>query len=547
MNAGEAVVECLRVEGVRHVFGLIGSSHLEIVDAISKAEGIEFVGVRHEQSAAFMADVYARATDGLGVCLTSSGPGVSNTITGIALAKRAYSPVVALAGATRTDYEQWNAKQEVDQISLFKPIVKAALKVNRSDRTADILRHAFRIAMSGQRGPVHVDIPRDLLKEKGDFTFLAPYRYRSESRMMPSDTDIGKALDLLDRAERPLILAGGGVKWSKATQQLIALAEHFNIPVVTSDGHRDVMPNDHPLFFGQLGPRGSSVARDLGLKADLVLALGTRLAFTTTLFSNAYIGKEAAIIQSDIEASEVGRVLPIDLGLVGDAGEIARALVREGRKRQAGKQLQDWRAFAETRRTEWTNARNNPADHAGPIRTAQAFAQIRKAAPRDMLVTIDAGHWGAVATDAFDHYECPTLFTPLDYASLGFSFPAAIGLKCARPDAPVLSINGDGGFAMNMQEIETAVRMKLNPVVVVFNNFAWGTEKAHQRDGFGGNYVGVNLGNPPFDKLAELFGARGLRVDRHQDLAEAVSGSFMQDLPTIIDVMVDPDDLTILT
>jgi thiamine pyrophosphate-dependent acetolactate synthase large subunit-like protein len=164
-----------------------------------------------------------------------------------------------------------------------------------------------------------------------------------------------------------------------------------------------------------------------------------------------------------------------------------------------------------------------------------------------MLVTVDAGHWGAIATDAFDHYECPTLFTPLDYGSLGFSFPAALGLKCARPEAPVLSINGDGGFAMNMQEIETAVRTRLNPVVMVFNNFAWGTEKAHQRDSFGGNYLGVELGNPRFDQLAQLFGARGLRVEKPGDLAEAVASSFKQDLPTIIDVIVDPDDLEILT
>jgi acetolactate synthase-1/2/3 large subunit/sulfoacetaldehyde acetyltransferase len=547
MNAGEAIAECLRFEGVRHVFGLIGSSHLEIVDAISRLDGIEFVGVRHEQAAAFMADAYARVTGGFGVCLTSSGPGVSNTITGIALANRAYSPVISIGGATKTNFEQLDAKQEVDQLSLFRPITKDVLKINRAERAADVMRDAFRIAMAGQRGPVHVDIPRDLLKGSTDFDFPEPAAYRSTSRPCPDASEITRALDLIEAAEQPIILAGGGVKASRATAQLVAFAERFNLPVITSDGHRDVMPNDHPLFFGQLGPRGSACAQEIALKADLVVALGTRLGFTTTLFNESYLKRHTKIIQTSIDARDIGRIFPVALGLVGDTGAIAEACVREGKKRTALKTLDAWRKFANERRQAWVQARDQPVDDSAPIRTGPAFTELRRAAPRGLLVTLDAGHWGAVATDAFDHFECPSLFTPLDYASLGFSFPAALGLKCARRDAPVLAINGDGGFAMNMQEIETAVRMQLNVVVLVFNNFAWGTEKAHQRDSFGGNYVGVDLGNPRFDRLAELFGARGLRVEKASELAEAVAASFEQDRPTIIDVIVDREDLHILT
>ena len=547
MNTGQAIVECCRAEGVRHVFGLVGSSHLEIVDAIARSNDIQLVAVRHEQAAAFMADAYARATGSVGIVLTSSGPGVSNTITGIALAKRAYSPVISLGGATKTSFEQMDAKQEVDQLSLMRPVTKEALRINRADRAPDIMRQAFRIALTGQRGPVHVDIPRDLLPTKLEFEFPSPATYRSTSRQAPANDEIVRAVDLIEKAERPLILAGGGVKWSGATRELVALAERFNMPVVTSDGHRDVMPNDHPLFFGQLGPRGSTSAKALGLKADLIFALGTRLGFTTTLFNNSYISKGVTIIQSDIEPSEIGRIFPIALGIVGDAGAVAAGCVSESRKREGLKQLKDWRAFADQQRAAWLRARDHSADESVPIRTGRAFTELRRAAPRNMLVTVDAGHWGAIATDAFDHYECPTLFTPLDYASLGFSFPAALGLKCARPAAPVLSINGDGGFGMNMQEIETAVRLRLNAVVLVFNNFAWGTEKAHQRDSFGGNYLGVEIGNPRFDKLAQLFGARGLRVEKPGELAEAVASSFKEDLPTIIDVIVDRDDLEILT
>lgn len=547
MNTGEAIVQCLRAEGVRHVFGLVGSSHLEIVDAIARSNDIELVAVRHEQAAAFMADAYARVSGGLGVVLTSSGPGLSNTITGIALAQKAFSPVISLGGATKTSFEHMGAKQDVDQVGLMRPVTKEVLAINRADRAVDIMRQAFRIAMTGRRGPVHVDIPRDLLPTKLEFEFPLPATYRVSSRMEPAKEEIVRAIELIESAERPLILAGGGVKWSGATRELIALAEHFNVPVVTSDGHRDVMPNDHPLFFGQLGPRGSSCAKELSLKADLIFALGTRLGFTTTLFNNTYIRKGVAIIQSDIEPAEIGRIFPIALGIVGDARAVAAACLAENRKREGLKRLEDWRAFAGHQRAAWLAARDQSADASVPIKTGRAFTELRKAAPRNMMVTTDAGHWGAIATDAFDHHECPSMFTPLDYASLGFSFPASLGLKCAKPEAPVLSINGDGGFAMNMQEIETAVRMRLNPVVMVFNNFAWGTEKAHQRDSFGGNYCGVTIGNPRFDKLAELFGARGLRVEKPGDLAEAVASSFKEDLPTIIDVIVDPDDLAILT
>ena len=240
-----------------------------------------------------------------------------------------------------------DAKQEIDQLNLMRPVTKEVLRINRADRAPDIMRQAFRIALTGQRGPVHVDIPRDLLPTKLEFEFPAPASYRSSSRQEPAKDEIVRALDLIEKAERPLILAGGGVKWSGATRELIALAERFNLPVVTSDGHRDVMPNDHPLFFGQLGPRGSSSAKELGLKADLIFALGTRLGFTTTLFNNTYISKGATIIQSDIEPTEIGRIFPIALGIVGDAGAVAAACVAESRKREGLKQLKEWRAFAD--------------------------------------------------------------------------------------------------------------------------------------------------------------------------------------------------------
>src|SRR5262249_24856834 len=271
--------------------------------------------------------------------------------------------------------------------NLMRPVTKDVLRINRADRAADIMRQAFRIALSGQRGPVDVDIPRDLLPTKLELEFPPPASYRASSRQEPARDEIVRALDLIEKAERPLFLAGGGVKWSGAMRELIELAECFNLPVVTSDGHRDVMPNDHPLFFGQLGPRGSASAKQLGLKADLIFALGTRLGFTTTLFNNTYISKGVTIIQSDIEPNEIGRIFPIALGIVGDAGAVAAACVAESRKREGLKQLKDWRAFADQQRAAWLRARDQSADESVPIRTGRAFTELRRAAPRNMLVT----------------------------------------------------------------------------------------------------------------------------------------------------------------
>ena len=323
------------------------------------------------------------------------------------------------------------------------------------------------------------------------------------------------------------------------------LAEALQIPFVTSNGNRDLVPNDHPLFFGQLGPRGSTLAKDLAQRADVIFALGSRLGFTTGFFNYNYINADAKLIQSDIEPTEIGRIYPVSLGIVGDAGEVARACLGESRRRQAGRSLDEWRQWTQQRRNQWLIQRAGAIEESVyPIRTARFYAELRRAVPRDIHVTTDAGYWGNMATDAFDHYVCPSLFTPGEFGCLGFSFPASLGVKFARPEAPVLCINGDGGFAMNLQELETAVRCRLNPVILVLNNFSWGVEKSYQKDFFEQRYVGANIGNPRFDKLAEAFGARGLRVERMDEVADAVRESFKSDLPTVIDVIVDPDEIS---
>lgn len=544
MNAGSAIVECVRTEGVRYAFGIIGSSYLEVLDALHDPEDIDFVSVRHEQAAVHIADAYARASGRLGFCLAQGGPGVSNLVTGMALAKLAYSPVLALGGATMTTHDQRDSFQEIDQLNLLRPVSKDAFRIGRADRAAELSRQAIRCALAGRPGPVFLEVPRDLLSHEVEFEPKAPEHYRAATVAGPDPQQVERAVELLSSAKAPVIIAGSGLKWGRGTAELIALAEALNVPVITSNGNKDILPADHPLCYGQLGPRGSSMAREIAQKADVILALGTRLGFTTAFFNHNYINKTARLIQCDIEAAEIGRLYPIEFGIVGDARLIARACLEEVKKRGARQTLDAWRKSADAARRAWREAREaGLKEPETPVRTPRFYAELRRAVPKNIHVTTDAGYWGNCATDAFDHHECASLFTPGEFGCLGFSFPAALGVKFAKPEAPVLCVNGDGGFAMNMQELETAIRCKLNPVILVLNNFSWGVEKSYQKDFFSERYVGANIGNPRFDKLAEAFGARGERVTKSSQIGEAVSAALKSDLPTVIEVEADPTEI----
>lgn len=546
MNAGAAIVECLRNEKVRYAFGIIGSSYLEILDALHDPEDIEFVSVRHEQAAVHMADAYARATTGLGVCLAQGGPGVSNLVTGMALAKQAYTPVLAIGGAVMTGHDQRDAFQEIDQLNLLRPVSKAVLRVGRADRAVELTEHAIRKALGGQRGPVFLETPRDVLSHEVSYERKPSGHYRAANAPAPHSEDVSRAIDIIQGAKAPLILAGSGVKWGRGSKQLVELVETLNVPLITSNANKDLVPNDHPLFFGQLGPRGSTLARDLAQKADVIFVVGSRLGFTTAFFNNNYIGASARLIQADIEPAEIGRLYPIELGIVGDAKQVIVSCLAEVKKRQARLALDDWHKVAAGSRRNSLSARA-AAGLDGPnvpIRTPRFYAELRRAVPRNIHLVTEAGYWGNCATDAFDHFECPSLFTPQEFGALGFGFPASIGVKLAKPEAPVLCVNGDGGFAMNMQELETAIRCKVNPVVLVPNNFAWGVEKSYQKDFFQGRFVGADIGNPRFDKIAEAFGARGCRIDRADMIGDAVREAFRSDLPTVIEVLVDPTEMT---
>ena len=545
LSPGQAVVEALRAEGISYVFGIVGGTFLEILDALYDAEDIKFVSVRHEQGAAFMADGFARVTGQPAVCLATNGPGATNLVSGVYAAQTGHSPVIAMSGAPSRDVVYRDAFQETDHVSLFRPITKQALTVNAAERIPELFRHAFRTAMTGKKGPVFIDIPRDLLDGSPiEHTAAPPASYRVHQRLPGDPALVQRAASLLAAAERPIIIAGGGVTHSGASQTVVELAELLSAPMITSYGRNDAVPNGHPLYVGPLGRAGAPEAGQICTRADVILAAGTRLSNFTSFYDNRYISADAQIIQIEIDERELGRNYPVAVGIQADAGAALQGILDSLR---SGGGLQEggaWAVEGMALRSQRRTRLDEEATWGGtPLKPQRVYAELRKALPPETIVALDAGACPAFGYDRLDFNLPGTLITPLDFGGLGFAFPEALGAKLGRPDAPALAIHGDGGFLFNVQELETAVREGIGVVTIVMNNNVWGSEMAYQQALYPGREIGARITNPRFDKLAELFGARGYYVERAEDVGDVVTEAFASGQPTIIEVPVDPNEL----
>ena len=549
MTGGHAAVEALHAEEVGHVFGLIGSATMELFDALHGSSSIDFVGVRDERTGTHMADGYARVTGRAGVVLAGqNGPGSTNLVTGLAQAKAAYSPVVAIAGHLASGHRYRDAFQEVDQEALFAPITKQTWTVPSTDRVQEMFREAFRIALSPRQGPVQINLPRDVLSGTTDAgPAQHPNGYRVTTTPAAADAAIAEAAELLRTARQPVIVAGGGIKNTAGHEAAIALADALNCPIATSPGHGDAIPFADPRNAGQMGPRGNPVASRLVKEADVIVALGTRLGFNSTFYSTDNLNADAAIIQIEIEPTAIGRFFPVAVGIWADARDAATKLVAalELLEAQADAEaaVAAWTSAFETERAQYLADRDAAADTTDPIKPSGLFREFRKVLPPEAAITMDAGTMCLQATDALNYHSPRSLFTPLDFGLVGFSFAAGLGIKCAQPDRPVVSLMGDGGFGMTVSELSTAVAHNLNTVTLVMNNQCWGAEKAYQRDFFDGRYIGADIASPPFDQVAELYGAAGFRAETLAEVGGAVEAALACDRPAVVDIAVDPDAL----
>ena len=545
LSGGQAAVKSLKKEKIKHVFGLIGSATMEMFDALYHEKKIKFIGVRDERTGTHMADGYARASNGPGVFLAGqNGPGATNLVTGIAQAKAAFSPVISIAGSYSTKDNVEDAFQGLDQQSLFKPITKKTWLVKNVKRIPETFSEAFKLAMSPRKGPVCINLPRNILAEKSKFKINEnKISYEKQSSMSAKSNLIIKAVKLISKSNKGIIIVGGGIKYNSKYKIIIKLAKLLNIPIITAAGHGDAIPFDHKLNAGQMGPRGNPIASRLAKEADVIIALGTRLGFNSTFYSYENINKNAKIIQVELEKKMLGRYFPISIGIHADAALTANQIYKQIKKQKIVLNVKKWTNSYLKERSKFLIDRDNIKSKNFPIQPSALFKELRKVLPKNSAITLDAGTLCLQATDSLKYYAPPSLFTPLDFGLVGFSFACGLGVKLAKPNKTVISLMGDGGFGMTVSELSTAVEYKINTITIVMNNKSWGAEKAYQKDFYGKRYLGADIISPRFDKLAELYGAKGFKVTKISEINRTLKLALKIKKPVVIDVDVDPKAL----
>ena len=537
MTPSEAFVETLVAQGVKDTFGIVGSAYMDAHD-LFPAAGIRFVSVSHEQNAAHMADGYSRVTGKHGVCIAQNGPGITNFVTAIAAAYWAHSPVVAITPESGSMTMGLGGFQETEQMPIFSKITKWQVHVNSPLRIAELTGRAFDIALA-ERGPVQVNIPRDYLYGEGDFEIPQPQRIE---RSGGGPESLDGAARLLAKAKFPVILSGGGVIMADGVKECIALAEYLTAPVVNSYLHNDSFPASHPLACGPLGYQGSKAAMKTIAKADVVLALGSRLGPFGTLPQHGldYWPKQAKIIQIDADPRMLGLVKKVSIGICGDARAAAIALLE--RLKAMGKLTPNKARLAEVQKEKaaWAQelaqwASPNEKKRIGP---RQALAALARAMPKNAMVSTDIGNVCSVA-NSYLHFEtAPSFLAAMSFGNCGYAYPAAIGAKVGRPDRPAIAYVGDGAWGMSLNEVLTCVRENIPVVAVVFNNGQWGAEKKNQIDYFDSRFLGTNLKNPDFAEVAEAMGANGMTVEHVDEVGDALRGAVKSSKPTVINLML---------
>jgi len=540
MTPSEAFVETLVAHGVRDVFGIVGSAYMDALDIFEPA-GIRFISVAHEQGAGHMADGYSRVGNRHGVCIAQNGPGVTNFVTAIAAAYWAHSPVVCITPETGSNTQGLGGFQEVEQLPFFEKITKYQAHVNRPDRIAEFTGRCFDYALV-ERGPVQLNIPRDYFYGEIDVEIPQPIRLE---RAAGGANALAQAARLLAEARFPVIVAGGGVVMADAQDQARALAEYLSAPVVASYLHNDAFPASHPLMCGPLGYQGSKAAMKVIQQADVVLALGTRLGPFGTLPQHGidYWPKGAKVIQVDTDHRRIGLVKPITVGVCGDAGLAAAAILEQLRTSNAeivAHTNRDQRLAEIARQKEAWEAELNRWGQADgtPIAPRRALRELEKAMPEDAMITTDIGNICSVA-NSYLRFEKPrSFFAAMSFGNCGYAFPTAIGAKVAAPDRPAIAYVGDGAWGMSLAETLTCVRENIPVTAVVFNNGQWGAEKKNQIDFYADRYVGTNLKNPSFAAIARAMGAEGVRVEHPDQVGDALRSATASQKPTILEIMV---------
>ncbi|HHW05980.1 MAG TPA: sulfoacetaldehyde acetyltransferase [Clostridia bacterium] len=544
MTPSEAIVEQLLAEGVEYCAGIVGSAFMDLLDLFPTA-GIKFIPVRDEHTAPHMMDAYGRVTGKIGICIGQNGPGMTNMVTSVATAYHAHTPMVVLGPSAGSPTVGWDGFQEIDQVSIFKPVTKAAFRVPHPSRVADCVRTAFRLAYA-LRGPVYLDIPRDYFYGELEDEILPPDKYRSCAAPLPDMETLKQAAQILAEAKKPVIISGQGAVTAGAIPAIAELAQYLTAPVAVSYLHNDAFPSNNPYWVGPIGYMGSKAAMESVKEADVILAVGTRLSVFGTLpqYDITYFTGKQRIIQIDIDPTQIGRRHSVEVGIVGDAKKAAEELLKILRSMEDRPVDQARFARIQEKREAWDKEIKELAMKDGnPINPRRALYEIANFLPEDTIVTTDIGNVSSTANSYLRFTKPKKHIACLTFGNTGFAYQAALGAKLGSPESPVLAIVGDGAWGMSFYEVMTAVEQNLPVIGCVFNNGAWGAEKKNQVDFYNNRFVGVDIKAPSWAEMAKVMGAKGIRVQRPEEIKDALAEAFASDVPVVLEFLVDGTQL----
>jgi acetolactate synthase-1/2/3 large subunit len=533
MSGAEAILECLKLEGVEIIFGLPGGVLLPLYDAIYDSD-IRHILVRHEQAAAHAADGYARATGRVGVCLATSGPGATNLVTGIATAYMDSVPMVAMTGQVPTNLIGRDAFQEADITGITMPVTKHSYLVKDAKEIPRVFREAFYIARTGRPGPVLIDLPRDVTADEVEFKYPEINLPGYSPNLKVHHLQIRKAAKALMEAERPVIYVGGGVKYSDGHRELLRLSEKIKAPVTTTLMGIGCFPEDHPLSLGMLGMHGTKYANYAVQEADLILAVGARFDDRVT-GKVASFAPQARVIHVDVDPAEIGKNVRVDIPVVGDA----KSALTELAKAVEDKPWSPWN----DKISGWKG--EHPLGYAKDSETIKPQAVLEtlyELCPEAVIVT-EVGQNQMWAAQFFTHKDPRRFISSGGLGTMGYGFPAAIGAKLGCPDADVFDIAGDGSFQMNIQELATAVVNEVAVKVIVLNNGVLGMVRQWQDLFYEKRFSSTTLHRiPDFVKVAEAYGALGLRAEKPSQLEAVLVEAIESEVMTVVDIIISPDE-----
>ncbi len=553
IKAADLLIKYLEQEGVEYVFEVPGSVLMPVNRALHDSKKITPILAKHEEGAAFMACGYARVSGKLGVCMGTAGPGSTNMMTGVASAYGDFTPILVLTGQVFTSTFGKGALQEssidgIDVVAMYKPVTKYSAMVFKGSMLPEMIRRALRYALSGRQGPVHLNLPRDVMEEEIDLDLRKVETYRGWSQPFDRES-IKRASAYLSKAERPAMLLGNGTLSSNATEEAKTIAEMLNIPVVTTPKAKSAFPSDHPLSLGPFGFGSSLLAEKyLSQGVDVLLTVGTRFTeWGTQAWDNRLLPANA-LLQIDIDPYEIGKNYPVTVGLVGDAKAILTEIYYEIKRQM--KSITDFKPNRSI--AEFAKFKNESQIYleeekmysdSNPIKPQRLMKDLRESLPRDAIVFVDAGNSLTWTTHYFSVYLPNTFIIGIGFSSMGYATAAVVGAKFALPDKPVIAIAGDGAFLMNGMEVATAVNYNLPVIWIILNDAHLGMVYHGQKMAPNARVVASTFKRVDFCKVAEGLGAQGIRIEKPGEINMNMMDEIIASgRPTVLDVVIDPEE-----